>query len=116
MFPVTLAILGGTIGSGEMFIVFVAALLLFGAKRLPDLARMLGRMTSQLRRASEDFRDQIVQAGNEAAEDAEPEAEPPDGMPPPALPEVYDRASTDTEPPAAPEVAEEPGPDGRHAG
>jgi len=37
------AFLGGSPGAGEMLVVFLAILLLFGAKRLPGIARSLGR-------------------------------------------------------------------------
>jgi sec-independent protein translocase protein TatA len=70
-FPLLWAFLGGTVGPGEMLVVLLALLLLFGAKRLPAAARSLGRAMDQLRRASDDVRDQILKAGNE-----EPAAEP----------------------------------------
>jgi sec-independent protein translocase protein TatA len=42
MSTVLLGILGG-IGTGEVIILLVVILLLFGAKRIPDLARGLGK-------------------------------------------------------------------------
>ena len=66
----TLAFLtGGTLGGGELLVVFLAVLVLFGSKRLPGLARSLGRALEELRRAARDVTDEIKK-----------EAEP---MPPP---------------------------------
>mgnify|MGYP001814794698 CR=1 FL=1 len=50
---------GGT-GHGELILIFVVVLLLFGPRKLPEMARMIGRILSQLRNASNDFRDQVM--------------------------------------------------------
>jgi TatA/E family protein of Tat protein translocase len=55
-----LAFLFDGIGSGEVVLVFVAVLLLFGPRRLPEIARSIGKTLSDLRRASRDFQDQIM--------------------------------------------------------
>ena len=39
---IILGFLGG-LGGGEIFLLFVVILLLFGAKRIPDLARGIGK-------------------------------------------------------------------------
>lgn len=65
-----LALLSGPPGIGEMLLVFVAVLVLFGPRRLPGLARYLGRVLEEFRRASQDFRDQLMQA------DELPDSEP----------------------------------------
>jgi TatA/E family protein of Tat protein translocase len=44
------------IGAWEMVLILVVALLVFGPKRLPELARTLGRGLAELRRASNDLR------------------------------------------------------------
>ncbi|MEK7252729.1 MAG: twin-arginine translocase TatA/TatE family subunit [Actinomycetota bacterium] len=38
------------IGTGEIVIILVVLLLMFGARRLPDLARSIGKSTRELRR------------------------------------------------------------------
>ena len=49
-----------TPGPSELLLVFLAILILFGARRLPEIAKMLGKTVEELRRASRDFRDQIM--------------------------------------------------------
>jgi TatA/E family protein of Tat protein translocase len=44
------------IGVQELAIIFVVALLVFGPKRLPELARGLGKAMAEFRRASNDLR------------------------------------------------------------
>ena len=43
----------------EILLVLVAALLLFGGKRMPELARSAGRILRDLRRAWEEMKRQI---------------------------------------------------------
>jgi len=43
------------IGSSELVIILVLALLLFGPKKLPELARALGKATGEYHRAARDF-------------------------------------------------------------
>ena len=62
--PTCLGFLTGPPGPGELILLFVVVLVLFGPKRLPEIARMLGRTMDELRRASRDFRDQIMEIGD----------------------------------------------------
>ena len=54
------AFLAGAPGPFELAIIFVVILVLFGPKRLPQIARMVGKTLDELRHASQDFRDQIM--------------------------------------------------------
>lgn len=47
------------IGVQELAIVFVIALLVFGPKRLPELARTMGKGLAEFRRASSDLRQSL---------------------------------------------------------
>jgi sec-independent protein translocase protein TatB len=43
----------------ETIFLFVLALIVFGPKKLPEIARQAGRLLTELRRASNDFKSQI---------------------------------------------------------
>jgi sec-independent protein translocase protein TatB len=49
----------GTLGGPELFLIFVVALIVFGPRKLPEIGKSLGRMMSEFRRASNDFRSTI---------------------------------------------------------
>jgi TatA/E family protein of Tat protein translocase len=51
---------GSSIGSGEILLILVVALLLFGAQRIPSIARSLGRALAEFRRASNDLSRDIL--------------------------------------------------------
>ena len=51
---------GGAPSSPELMLVFLAILLLFGAKRLPEIARGLGKSLEQFKRAAKDVTDEIM--------------------------------------------------------
>jgi len=44
------------IGTSELFVVLVVALIIFGPRKLPELGRSLGQALHQVRSASEDFK------------------------------------------------------------
>ena len=56
---------GASPGSVELLLVFAVALLLFGPRQLPKLARMIGKALEELRLVSQDFRDQIMSIEDE---------------------------------------------------
>lgn len=51
------AIMG--LGTQEMIFIFVALLLLFGAKKIPELARGLGKGIREFKDATKDVRENI---------------------------------------------------------
>ena len=53
-----LATFGNLLGP-DMLIVFVIVLLLFGAKKLPELARGLGQSLNEFKKAREDFEHEL---------------------------------------------------------
>lgn len=44
---------------GDSIVIFLLALMLFGPKKLPQLARQLGKLMAEFRKASNDFRMQM---------------------------------------------------------
>jgi sec-independent protein translocase protein TatA len=46
---------------GEIVLIIIAALLLFGAKGLPDIARTLGRTLREVKKATDDIKREIGQ-------------------------------------------------------
>ena len=63
--PHTLGFLGASPGPFEILILLAAVLVLFGANRLPELFRTLGRFSSELKKASDDFRYQLMEIPEE---------------------------------------------------
>ncbi len=57
-----IAFWGGAPGGFELLLVFAAVLVLFGAKRLPEIARILGRLLEQARDSMQHFSDEILEA------------------------------------------------------
>ena len=57
-----IAFWGGAPGGFELLLVFAVALMLFGAKRLPEIARVLGRLLEQARDSMQQFSDEIIEA------------------------------------------------------
>tara|TARA_Y100001934_G_C12190751_1_gene696273 strand:- start:808 stop:1014 length:207 start_codon:yes stop_codon:yes gene_type:complete len=52
----------GPFGLGELLIIFLVILLLFGAKRLPELARGLGKGINEFKDAVETGKQEIMDA------------------------------------------------------
>jgi sec-independent protein translocase protein TatA len=50
----------GPIGMPEMIVIFIIILLLFGAKKIPDLARGFGKATGEFKKAKEEFEREIT--------------------------------------------------------
>jgi sec-independent protein translocase protein TatA len=55
----------GPIGGPEMIMIFVVILLLFGAKKLPELARGVGKSMGEFKKAREEFEREITRSEDE---------------------------------------------------
>ena len=55
----------------EWVIIFVVVLLLFGAKKIPELARGLGKSMGEFKKAKDEFEREIKTAEAEAVEEKE---------------------------------------------
>jgi len=49
----------GSIGTSELLVILLIALLLFGKDRLPDLARSIGKAVRQFRSAIDEVKDEL---------------------------------------------------------
>lgn len=63
------------LGGGEIVLILAVVLLLFGAKKLPELAKGLGQGIKEFKKASNEVRDEIERAGD--ADVPPPPAYPP---------------------------------------
>ena len=72
------------IGMPELMVIFVLALLVFGPKELPKIARTLGKAMAELRRTSDELRDGIQREIDLASR--EEETSPPPGAAVPTTP------------------------------
>ena len=61
--PNIIAIFG--LGNQELMLIFVAILLLFGAKKLPEFARGLGKSMGEFKKARQEFEHEIHKAVDE---------------------------------------------------
>lgn len=84
----TLAFIGD-IGGGELVLIFLVVLMLFGGEKMPEMARGMGKAIREFKKATSGIEEQIKQAMAE-------EPPKPRPVPVPTLPPVY----TPTPPPA----------------
>ncbi len=61
-------------GGFEWIIIVLVILLFFGAKRIPELARGLGKGISEFRKASEDIKKEIEKGKDDIDESTKPKA------------------------------------------
>ena len=59
----------GPLGTGEMIMIFIVVLLLFGAKKLPELARGVGKSMGEFKKAREEFEHEITRSEEEVRRD-----------------------------------------------
>ncbi len=56
------------VGLPEVTVILILALLIFGPKKLPELGKQLGKTLKSLKKASNEFQNQIDQVMNEEDE------------------------------------------------
>jgi len=73
----------GGIGMQEMLLIFLVILLLFGSKRIPDIANSLGRGVREFKKAMQDTQDEITrEISRPIPPDAPQKSEPTDPIRP----------------------------------
>lgn len=76
----------GNLGGPDLFVILLIILVLFGAKKLPELARGLGQGVNEFKKAREDFERELHHSGSQAPlPDAESSANPSQRTPPPRV-------------------------------
>ena len=51
--------MGGAIGHWELILIMFAVLLLFGSKKLPELARGIGKGIQEFKKAADDVKNEL---------------------------------------------------------
>jgi len=88
-----LAVLG--LSGGELVLVLVVILVLFGARRIPEFAKGLGKGITEFKKASREVTDEIERAVEEP---------PPPPPPPPKAPVANSSAENSSQPSAVPKA------------
>lgn len=68
----------GSLGGQEIVVIFLIVLLLFGAKKLPELARGIGKSMGEFKKAREDFEKEITRSETDTRVKEAPGKEPQD--------------------------------------
>ena len=55
----------GNLGAGEIILIVLVILILFGAKKIPELARGIGKGMSEFKKGLKDVEDEIKSADKE---------------------------------------------------
>lgn len=66
MHPLNIPFLIGGLGGWEIFLILLIALLLFGAKRLPELARGVGQSIREFKKAASGVQDEIESSAKDS--------------------------------------------------
>jgi len=66
----------GPLGTPELVLIFIVILLLFEAKKLPELARGIGKSMGEFKKARDDFEREITRSEEETRVKEAPGKEP----------------------------------------
>lgn len=81
--------------SSQWFIVIVILLLIFGAKRLPEIARGLGKSLGEFKKARQEFEDEVMNATHEEPKQQAPRSLASQDVPPAPVPTPQDETKRD---------------------
>jgi sec-independent protein translocase protein TatA len=65
------------LGPGELLLIFLAILLLFGAKRIPEIAQGMGKGIREFKKAMKDTSDEVKNSIDENKKPADTAPTPP---------------------------------------
>ena len=60
----------------DLIVILLIILVLFGAKKLPELARGMGQAVKEFQKAKDEFNDELHKAGKSDTQIAKPEVKP----------------------------------------
>ncbi len=67
----------GTIGYGELLLIFLIVLLLFGGRKIPEIAKGLGKGMREFKKARDDIHDAIEREIDDIERPPAPQTTPP---------------------------------------
>jgi sec-independent protein translocase protein TatA len=78
MFPVEMSLLASfmNLAGPDLIVILLIILVLFGAKKLPELARGMGQAVKEFQKAKDEFNDELHKAGKPDTQIAKPELKP----------------------------------------
>lgn len=65
------------IGMPELVLILVVALIVLGPRRLPEIARALGKSMAEFRRATEEIKEELESAEESARRPSSPQGQDP---------------------------------------
>ena len=79
MLPVEMSLLASfmNLAGPDLIVILLIILVLFGAKKLPELARGMGQAVKEFQKAKDEFNDELHKAGKSDAEIAKPDVKAP---------------------------------------
>ena len=78
MLPVEMSFLASfmNLAGPDLIVILLIILVLFGAKKLPELARGMGQAVKEFQKAKDEFNDELHKAGKSDAQIAKPDVKP----------------------------------------
>src|SRR5215475_11865949 len=78
MFTVEMSLLASfmNLAGPDLIVILLIILVLFGAKKLPELARGMGQAVKEFQKAKDEFNDELHKAGKSETQIAKPEVKP----------------------------------------
>jgi sec-independent protein translocase protein TatA len=78
MLPVEMSLLASfmNLAGPDLIVILLIILVLFGAKKLPELARGMGQAVKEFQKAKDEFNDELHKAGKSDAQIAKPDVKP----------------------------------------
>ena len=80
MFQVEMDLLASfmNLAGPDLIVILLIILVLFGAKKLPELARGMGQAVKEFQKAKDEFNDELHKAGKSDTQIAKPDVKPAD--------------------------------------